>query len=387
MTQKPKFSNPWSRDTAAGRWYGLGRYLAMFPPDFLQESVENLTRAGEPVLDPLCGRGNGPFTATIMNRPAVGIDLNPVAWVFTVAKLNPAPSPENLINRLMEISRAQRPHDRRSRNRFQTMAWAPLVRAFLRAARRELNWRESQVDRTLMAFIILHMQDKQGCGLSNCLSPTIAYSPQYAVKWWTDHGMFQPPQVDPVCMLTDKIRRRYQHGVPKQAYGKALLGDACKELPKHDPIQAGLLITSPPYCGVADYWNDHWLRLWMLGHSFRKNWRRSARYENKEDYKKLIQDVFQKSRRHLKRGAAILIRTDQRRQTAQMCIAAVQQTWPSRRLYVRLTTAPHTSISIHHGRGGTTAKEIDLLIPGNRGRTWWQSRGFQPIEDTEHFQG
>ena len=57
------------------------------------------------------------------------------------------------------------------------MAWAPAVRALLKAARRELDWRGSIVDRTLMAFITLHMQDKQGSGLSNVMSPTIAFSP------------------------------------------------------------------------------------------------------------------------------------------------------------------------------------------------------------------
>ena len=65
-----------------------------------------------------------------------------------------------------------------------------------------------------MAFIALHMQDKLGAGLSNSLSPTIAYSPQYAIKWWNEKGMFHPPDIDPIALLEDKIHRRYQYGVP-----------------------------------------------------------------------------------------------------------------------------------------------------------------------------
>ena len=307
MTQTPKYSNPWSRNTAAGRWYGLGRYLAMFPSAFAQEAVSHLTRVGEPVLDPCCGRGNGPFTATVMGRPTVAIDVNPVAWLFTATKLQPAPDPEQVVARLNEVGRARHAQDKRSQSRFETMAWAPQVRAFLKAARRELDWRNSEVDRTLMAFIALHMQDKQGGGLSNSMSPTIAYSPDYAVKWWTQRGLTKPPGVDPVAMLADKIRRRYQHGIPNQAQGNAILGDAREELPKQANMDAGLLITSPPYRRVADYWNDHWLRLWLLGNDFRKDWRRSARYQNRLDYKELIQTIFQESSRHLKRGAAILV--------------------------------------------------------------------------------
>ena len=388
MIQKPKSRNPWPRNTAEGRWYGLGRYLAMFPPAFAQEAVGHLTSRGEMVLDPCCGRGNGPFTAAVMGRRTVAIDINPVAWVFTAAKLQPDPDPDKVVSRLNEVGRALRTQDKRSRNKFETMAWAPQVRAFLKAARRELNWQESRCDRTLMAFIALHMQDKRGGGLSNAMSPTIAYSPDYAVKWWTGRGMSSPPDVDPVATLTDKIRRRYEHGTPNQAKSKAILGDARDELPKQDNIHAGLLITSPPYCGVAaDYWNDHWLRLWLLGHEFRKNWRKSTRYGSKADYKDLIQNIFEESSRHLKPGAAILVRTDCQHQTATMCIEAMAKTWPHRQLLTRYTTAPHKSISVHHGRGGQVAKEIDILLPGRRGKTWGKAQGFTQAEMPKSVSG
>lgn len=379
-TEYRQVQQPWKRNTAAGRWYGLGRYVAMFPPTFAQEAVSNLTHIGEPVLDPFCGRGNGPFTAAVMRRPTVGIDINPIAWIFTAVKLQPAEKPEQVITRLIEVGHARRTQDKQSRSQFEEMAWIPEVRAFLRAARRELDWKNSKIDRTLMAFVALHMQDKLGGGLSNRLSPTIAYSPDYAVKWWTARGLLQPPDVDPIRLLEDKIRRRYRYGIPDRAEGTALLGDAREELPGQTAMDAGLLITSPPYRGTADYWNDHWLRLWLLGHEFRKDWRRSARFENKTDYKELIRGIFQESRRHLKKGAAVLVRTDQRRQTANLCIEALQEIWPHRKCLVRLTTAPHKSISVHHGRGGRTAMEIDLLLPGRRGRDYWENQGFRPIK-------
>ena len=307
-----------------------------------------------------------------------GVDVNPIAWLYAAVKLQPASSPEQLITRLSEIANARRPSDRRSRSRFETMAWAPAVRAFLRAARRELDWRNSIVDRTLMAFIALHMQDKQGCGLSNVMSPTIAYSPTYAVRWWTKKGLLKPPDVEPVAMLEAKIRRRYQHGVPEQGSGTALLGDSLQELPKQNAASAALLVTSPPYCGVTDYWNDHWIRLWMLGYALRKDWTKSARFENQRDYQDLITKIFQESKRHLKRSAAILVRSDQRKRTAEMCVAAMKEVWPNRRLLARRSTAPHAGISNNHGRGGRKAKEIDLLMPGHRAKAWWQKQAFEP---------
>ena len=371
---------PWAPNTAAHRWYGFGRYFAMFPPAFAHAAVEGLTWPGEPVLDPFCGRGNGPFTATVLGRPAVGVDVNPVGWLFTIAKLHPTKDPELVIARLENIAKARRRQDRRSRNKFETMAWAPGVRAFLRTARRELDWQNSEVDRTLMAFIALHMQDKAGDGLSNALWPSIACSPQYAVRWWTRHDLLTPPDVDPVQLLSDKIRRRYQYGTPVQANGTAFLADAREALPVQTNMNAALLLTSPPYCGVTDYWNDHWIRLWLLGYSFRKDWKRTARFANTVAYENLISEVFQESQRHLIKGAAILVRSDQRRQTAKMCIEALKKIWPHRKLFVRRTTAPHKGISVHHGRGGRKAQELDLLIPGSRGGQWWKDQGFQPFD-------
>ena len=371
----------WRPSTAAGRWYGFGRYYAMYPQSFIHDAVINLTKPEETVLDPFCGRGNGPFAATVLGRDALGIDINPIAWLFAAAKLKPAPTPEQVTARLSEIANARRPTDRWSHSRFETMAWTPAVRALLKAARRELDWRCSTVDRTLMAFITLHMQDKLGCGLSNAMSPTIAYSPTYAVKWWTEKGFHKPPEVEPVSMLEDKIHRRYQHGVPPQSSGTVLLGDSRQELPQQNFADAALLVTSPPYCGVTDYWNDHWIRLWMLGYPFRKNWTRSARFENQKEYQELITGVLKESKKHLRKGAAILVRSDQRQSTSEMCVAAMKEVWPRRQLVARATTAPHPGISNYHGRGGRKAKEIDLLMPGSRASKWWQHQPFIPHDE------
>ena len=373
-------ASPWKRNTAQYRWYGFGRYYAMFPPLFAHDAISGLTRPGELVLDPFCGRGNGPFTATVLGRPSVGIDVNPLAWVFTASKLTPVSKLEHVIGRLTEIGHACRVRDRKGRNRFERMAWAPAVRSFLRAARRELAWRTNGVDRTLMGFVTLHMQDKLGSGLSNCLWPTIACSPTYAVKWWTAKGFIRPPDVDPVALLADKIRRRYKYGTPKQADGRALLGDARAELRHQDDMGAGLLLTSPPYIGVTDYWNDHWIRLWMLGYPQRKDWKKAARFANQTDYVDLLQGVFTAARRHVKDSAPVLVRSDQRQLTAKVCTEVLQDVWPNRKLHIRTTAAPSEGVSLHHGRGGRRAKELDILLLGNRGRAWAGRSGFREVE-------
>lgn len=370
---------PWPYRSPARRWYGFGRYFAMFPASFAHDAVRGLTSLGEAVLDPFCGRGNGPFVATVSGRPSLAVDVNPVAWLFTAVKMQPESEPERVLNRLEVLRRAQRPCDRRARSEFERMAWAAPVRSLLRAARRELDWRDSVTDRTLMGFFALHMQDKLGAGLSNKLWPTIACSPRYAVQWWKNQGLRNPPDIDPVALLRDKIVRRYLYGTPQQAMGVVRLGDSRSMLRQEWSHKATLLMTSPPYSGVTDYWNDHWIRLWILGHSMRKNWRRSTRFGNLGEYRRMLVDVLVESRRHLVADATILIRSDARRRTWQACLDAIRTVWPKEEVHVRGTVARHSGAAMNDVPRSRTANEVDFFIAGRRGIDWARQRGFNAV--------
>lgn len=367
---------PWPYRSAERRWYGFGRYFAMFPPLFAHDAVCGLTRPGEGVLDPFCGRGNAPFVATVSGRPSLAVDSNPIAWLFTAVKMQPEQRLERVLGRLEGLRRARRPSDGRARSEFERMAWAGPVRSILRAARRELDWRGSITDRTLMGFLALHMQDKLGAGMSNSLWPTIACSPRYAVAWWKQRGLWEPPEMDPVRLLGDKIRRRYLYGTPKQAIGVARLGDARRVLQRKWRHKAALLMTSPPYSGVTDYWNDHWIRLWMLGYSLKKDWRRSTRFGNLKEYRAMVVDVLLQSRGHLADDAAVLIRSDVRRHTWRACLGAIETVWPERDVYMRSSVAGHNGASMNYVGGGRGAKEVDFLVGGRRDGDWARERGF-----------
>ena len=352
---------PWPVNTAEHRWYGLGRYYAMFPAPFVTRAVTTFTAPGDVVLDPFSGRGNAPFVAAALGRPAVAVDIQPVAWLFTAAKLLPARQPKRVLARVRAIGRAVRPVDRRSRSRFETMAWAPDVRGFLKAARRELDWRHSRVDRTLMAFVALHMQDSYSKGLSNRFSPTVAHSASYAVRWWTARGLLTPPATDPVAFLTDRIERRYAFGLPAMAPSKPFLGDARVKLAQLRPCRAKLLITSPPYHDVTDYWNDHWIRLWILGEPLRKNWRRTQKHTNLREYRSLMTTVFLRAKRHLRDDGVVLVRCGAKERTAEACEQAIRDAWPTKRVLSRRTQVERRGVASGYGHGEKTVEEIDIV--------------------------
>ena len=64
-----------------GRWAGFGPYYAMFPVDFARRVIEQFCPRDGAVLDPFCGRGTAPIVAKALGRAAMGIELNPVAWI------------------------------------------------------------------------------------------------------------------------------------------------------------------------------------------------------------------------------------------------------------------------------------------------------------------
>ena len=352
---------PWPAKTPEHRWYGLGRYYAMFPAPFVTRAVKAFTQPGDVVMDPFCGRGNAPFVAAALGRPAVAVDIQPVAWLFTAAKLAPALQPRRVLTRLQMIDKAVRPADRKCRSRFETMAWAPDVLGFLRAARRELDWKTAKVDRTLMAFVALHMQDSCANGLSNRLSPTVAHSPSYAVRWWTQKGLLEPPPTDPIAFLTDRITRRYGHGTPALARSSSFLGDARRKLTTMRRRQVKLLITSPPYHDVTDYWNDHWIRLWLLGHRMRKDWGRTQKHANLADYRALISEVFARTARHLRQDGFVLVRCGAKRRTAHICEMAIRATWPSRVIVTRSTEVTRRGVASGYGHGAKSVEEMDIV--------------------------
>ena len=360
---------PWPANTAEHRWYGLGRYYAMFPAPFVTRAVRTFTQPGDVVMDPFSGRGNAPFVAAALGRPAVAVDIQPVAWLFTAAKLEAARQPGRVLARLRRVAKAVRTTDRKACSEFETMAWAPAVRGFLRAARRELNWKRSRVDRTLMAFVALHMQDSCKNGLSNRLSPTVAHSPSYAVRWWTAKGLLEPPTTDPVEFLTKRIVRRYAFGLPNLATSKPFLGDARRKLPQLRQRQVKLLITSPPYHDVTDYWNDHWLRLWLLGEPMRKDWRRTQKHANLTEYRGLLSDVFRHSSRHLREDGVVLVRCGAKRRTAETCEQAIRAAWPSRSILVRRTKVTRRGVASGYGHGTKIVEEIDIVaVPPSTAR-------------------
>lgn len=321
-----------SAATAPGRWARLGPYYAMFPLDFVTEVIRRYGTRGRAVVDPFCGRGTVPFVAMTMGLPAVAADLNPVAWVYAKTKVDPHGSLERVKRRIAEVGESSTDKDGDPADEFQEMAFCTRALAFINAARRVLNWRRSRLDRTVAALLIQHLHDKRGRGLSNQLRHSRSMDPEYCLRWWRSRRFERPPEVEPCAFLERRAEWRYARGVPRPMRVKrpqVALGDAARILPSAG-VEAGLVLTSPPYRGVTNYRADSWLRLWALGiGACRPDWRTDQKFENEERYEKTLTGCFRATVRRTAADAVWCVRSDARQRTRNVVVRVLNGLLPN----------------------------------------------------------
>ena len=225
---------------------------------------------------------------------------------------------------------------------FFSWCFSPTVQQFLLMARKHLNWRQNKVDCTLMALLLVNLHGKRDASLSNQMRQTKSMSPVYAVNWWKDH-MLRPPNVDPVEFMEKRIKWRYAKGVPVRNDSFVYLGDSVKRLSdvreranRLSLPPPTLLLTSPPYCGITNYYYDQWLRLWLLGglpNALANPGRYRGKFADQQKYKQLLFDVFSRTEPLLDKNAVVYVRTDHRKMTLNMTIDVLGQVFPKKRMF------------------------------------------------------
>lgn len=352
----------WPIGSAEGRWKGFGPYYAMFPVSFAEKYIEAYSQPGDTIIDPFCGRGTSNYVANLLERHSIGCDVNPVAWVYSKAKTDPARQVNRLFDRVDEIWSFHKKSDRIAANEFQRFAWAPDVLAFLNSARRELDWRKSKVDWTLAGIILVYLHGKLGGGLSNQMRQSKSMAPEYAVKWWRERGM-KPPKIDPVEFIKNRILWRYEKGVcSKEFSSQIFLGDAREKLGRLKNICASLLLTSPPYMGITNYEYDNWIRLWLLGGPALPSWKQAQRYGHKDRYEKMLHGVFAKAKTTMTNDACLVVRTDRRRFTLETTAYTLHELWPKHRLLGKADVASGPTQTALFGDKADKPGEVDLLV-------------------------
>lgn len=317
------------------RFHALCPYFAMFPEAFAATWIERLSEPGDIVLDPFCGRGTTPFQALLMNRRAIGADINPVAYCVTHAKTN-SPQPSALKTRLTYLENRFRGEDwdceREALPRFFSYAYTPFTLNQLLYLRSTLKWQSSDVDCMLAALILgaLHGESNRSSAyLSNQMPRTISTKPEYSIRFWEKHG-FRAPERNAFSLLRDQISFRYH--TPPPLNRASVIRTDFRGLPA---ISAGLqkpvrlVVTSPPYLDVTNFEEDQWLRLWFLGGPPRPTYRtisKDDRHERPTAYWNLISDMWRVLGVLLREGGHVVIRMGGRKLSSNQIVAGLEAT-------------------------------------------------------------
>jgi DNA modification methylase len=358
--------------TAESRWARFGPYYAMFPLDFAFNVIEKYSKEDDFIIDPFAGRGSSIYVGGVLGRHSLGIEINPVGWLYGSVKLNPADKRE-VYDRLLEIY-YKRNYYKKAIDRmpvFYKMCYCDEVLKFLLAVRKYLDWRKNNVDATLMSVILVYLHGKLGEGLSNQMKMTKALGMNYSIEWWKRNKLETPPEINPIEFLMKKIDWRYQKGKPDVYDSKILFGDSTIELgkvverAKATDIKFSLLITSPPYCSVTDYYADQWLRLWLLGGPVipkATQEKHKGRFISREDYYNLLDSVFYNCTFLMANKSTIYVRSDKREFTFNIILNVLQKYFPRHK--TEIIDRPFNKKTQTEICGNTTSNtgEVDIVL-------------------------
>jgi site-specific DNA-methyltransferase (adenine-specific) len=251
-------------------FHAMCSYMAMFPPRLPHYFIEKFTRPGDVVLDPFCGRGTTPLQACVTGRIGIGVDLNPLAYVLTRAKVE-FPPPEHIEARLRTLENDMFYGEIEHEPEQIRMLFHPETLSQLVFLKHELDLTDP-CDNFIAATIlgIMHGASSRDQTRSSYLSismpNTFSMSPNYIRKYIQDKGLKQIP-VNVFDALRKKIQRLYSHEPPATqgfAYRESIENLTRIANPHIRKRQVQLVVSSPPYLRVVRYGLYNWIRLWFL---------------------------------------------------------------------------------------------------------------------------
>ena len=194
-------------------------WRGQFSPELIEHLIETFCPKAQKLADPFCGSGTVLAEAMRTGRPAVGIDINPAAYVLSSFSHLLALSPSERAQLAAQATKFISPHVEVDGDLFRAEQIVPTSIASVVAAAEEPRLR-----------LLLHVGALIGCGDSTDLS-----------LWKLAKG------------VQSVLRTLAKFEAPRSRV-EVLLGDARHELSAH---RCDAIITSPPYINVFNYHQNY----------------------------------------------------------------------------------------------------------------------------------
>jgi SAM-dependent methyltransferase len=243
--------------------HGFHSYPARLHPRTAAALIDALSEPGETVFDPFCGSGTILVEAVLLARNALGADINPLSVELTKLKTRVPDAQERHLWLEAAESIAQFAEERRTSKASPIKRYAPRERAFfdvhmlleldsLSAGVRELEHpKVQQALRLVLSSIVTKISKQPGDSARVLKSRRLAGG--FAIRMFRE-------RVEELCAQCEALESR----VAKRMRTRITEADA-RELKGIKPNCADLIVCSPPYPGVYDYYDHHRLRMSFIG--------------------------------------------------------------------------------------------------------------------------
>lgn len=247
-------------------WHSLCSYRGKLKPAIAHELIEQFTRPGDIILDPMGGVGTIPFEACLQDRFGISNDLSVFAFIVAKAKLEKPDYNEVLkeievLGEYIESNKAKFEGDKEVRsfglNKKIVEYYHEETMKEILAAREFFKDKDySAVDCIIMACILHILHGNRPYALSRQSHPLTPYAPtgDFVYKNLIEH-------------LIAKIDRSYNSKDTGTWIKGAAYNYDIKDLPTKLGLKADIIITSPPFASSFKFYTQNWLRLWFSGWS------------------------------------------------------------------------------------------------------------------------
>ncbi len=259
--------------------HGYHRYPAKFIPQLVARLLADFSSEGDLVVDPFMGSGTALVEAKLHRRPSIGVDINPVAYLVTKAKVTPI-EPSRLEAAVTLLERSVRKKEQPSlfalrERQIEEAVLQRLTYWFPTPVLSDL-WR---LHEAIEALPEEDLRDFFRCAFSHILK-TCSWWSNRSVKPLRNLNKRIPP---PIPTFFQQVRRMMtgnqefwqllRKGNALDVPAQPFLADA-RQLPVADG-SVQLVVTSPPYVTSYEYADLHQLTvLWFQGVADLKEFRR-----------------------------------------------------------------------------------------------------------------
>jgi DNA modification methylase len=286
LSMLPYKNSPYKSRNWGHQWHSLCSYPSKLKPAIAYHLVEYFSKPNDIILDPFSGIGTIPFEACLNGRVGIGIDLNPLAFHATNAKVS-APSKQEVIKEFNALEIAIN-----IENKFLDTVpkeieafYHPKTLHEILKARDYLLTEFKKNPRPSISFLITNiahiLHGNRPYALSRRSHNIIPIPPkgEFEYKSLIEH-------------TRERIEKYLNIQIPRQFIrGRSILGSIFDSYIENESIDA--IITSPPFFGNTEFLRQNRVRIWFCGWDYEQQ---SAEKSKFVDYMNLsvYEEIFDK---------------------------------------------------------------------------------------------